>query len=261
MCKPKFHRKRLASIFISTLLLFIFSANALGQAAKARTPTETAREFYKALYEKRFREALSMSIYKPAIEGLTQKEFDEFRPDFEAMALGADKIEYTGEQISGETASVFVKVPDDNGKMQTSKVDLVRIGGIWIVGNGADEKSVREAGKEFFFNVRIQTYEEEAKIMFERIFKAQYVHSTQHGGLYADLSTLVKAELLPKDIETADSTGYRYRITLGSDKKTYVAQAEPAQYGRTGRLSFYLDQTGALQKKDIAGKTLTPEKK
>ncbi|MBC7909739.1 MAG: DUF4878 domain-containing protein [Pyrinomonadaceae bacterium] len=261
MYKLKFHRGRLASIFVSVLLLISSSASALAQTNPARTPSETVREFYKGLFEKRFREALGISIYKPAIEGLTQQEFDELRPDFEAMALGADKIEITGEQISGEKATVFVRVPDDNGDMQTSKVDLIRSGGAWIVGSAEDEKAVKSAGKEFFYEVRIQAHHEEVKVMMERIIKAQVVHSSQHNGLFADIPTLVKAGLLPQDIGTTASTGYRFHLTLGSDKKTYGVGAEPAQYGRTGKLSYYLDQTGTLQRKDMGGKPLLPEKK
>jgi hypothetical protein len=222
---------------------------------------ETVREFYKALYEKRFREALALSIYKPAIEGLTQQEFDELRPDFEAMAKEVEKVQLTGEQISGETATVFAKVPDDNDVLQILKIDLVRSNGAWIVGNTADESTVRKAGKDFFYNVRIAVHEDEASDMLQRIFKAQFVYSTQYKGLYADIPTLVKEGLLPSDIETPASTGYRYHIKLGNDKQTYASGAEPAQYGRTGRLSFYLDQTGVLQKEDLAGKPLIPQKK
>lgn len=251
---------RVASILLSALLLLTLGANALAQTAPARTPTETAREFFKALHEKRFRDALGMSIYKPAIEGLSAKEFDELRPDFEAMALGAERIQITGEQISGETATVFVKMADDNGEMQTSKVDLMKVGGAWVVGEPENEKAVRQAGKDYFFNVRLQTHEAEAQEMMVRIVKAQLVHSSQNKGLYADLPTLLKEGLLPKDIETTASTGYRYHITVSGDGKSYTAGAEPAEYGRTGKLSFYLDPAG-LQRKDVGGKPFVPEKK
>ncbi len=260
----RFGGARIAALFISALLLVTLSTvGVLAQTAStpARTPGETVREFYKALHEKRFRDALSISIYKSAIEGMSQKEFDELRPDFEAMSLGANKLEVAGEQISGETATVFVKVPDDNGEVQTSKVELIRSGGIWIVGNGDDEKAIKQAGKDYFLRIRIQTHEEEVKVMMERIIKAQLVYSSQNNGLYAEIPVLVKAGLLPPDIESTASTGYRYRLTLASDKKTYFAQAEPAQYGRTGRLSFHLDSTGVFQKKDAGGKPLTPDKK
>jgi hypothetical protein len=238
------------------------SFNALeAQTTQARTPSETTREFFKALYEKRFREALGMSIYKPAIEALNTKEFDELRPDFEAMARGADSIEVTGEQISGETATVFVKIKDDNGEMQTSKIDLIKSsGGAWIIGNADDELAVKKAGKDYFYNLRLQAHEADAQDMIIRIIKAEAAYSLQHEGVYTDMQTLLKEGLLPPDITTSDSTGYHYHITLGSDKKSFTAGAEPAQYGRTGKTSYYLDATG-LKGKDTGGKPYTPEKK
>ena len=51
-----------------------------------RSPSDTVREFYKAMREKRFREAFAMTIYKPAIDPLKPQEFEELRPDFEKMA-------------------------------------------------------------------------------------------------------------------------------------------------------------------------------
>jgi hypothetical protein len=261
MSKLELNVSRLtAAFFISGLILLTLGSTLAAQTAPARTPSETVREFYKALYEKRFREALGISIYKSAIDGLTPKEFDEFKPEFEAMALGAERVEITGEQISGDTATVFVKVADDNGEMQLSKVGLMRADGKWIVGEAGDEKAVKAAGKEYFFNIRILAHEADAAEMFERIVKAEFVHGSSNNGTYADMSTLVNEGLLPKDIEGTISTGYRYRIKLSGDKKSYTATAEPAEYGRSGRLSFYLDAEG-LQRKDVGGKTLVPEKK
>lgn len=260
MLRLGFHYLRVAPFVFATLLLLTLGANTLAQTTPTRSPSETMRVFYKALFERRFREALNMSIYQPAIVGLTDKEFDEFRPDFEAMAQGADGIEVTGEQISGDVASVFVKVKDDSGTLQTSKIDLIRVGDAWIVGNATDQMTVKKAGKEYFFNIRIQAHEEDAAEMMVRIVKAQVVHSSQNNGLYADLPTLVKEGLLPADIETSASTGYRYHMKISVDKRSYQAGAEPAEYGRTGKLSFYLDLNGLIRK-DIGGKPLSPAKK
>ncbi|MBV9959873.1 MAG: DUF4878 domain-containing protein [Acidobacteria bacterium] len=255
-------RSRLTTAVIASLLLLASASGsravqAQTAPAQARTPSETAREFFKALYEKRFREALAISIYKPAIEPLSAKEFDELRPDFEAMARGADSVQVTGEQISGDTATVFVKIKDDNGEMQTSKVDLIRAGGIWIVGNADDQAAVKKAGKEYFYNVRLQAHEADAQEMMVRIVKAQLVYGSQHAGEYADIPALIKEGFLPEDIRTSDSTGYNYHIKLSADKKSYTAGAEPAQYGRTGKVSYYLDATG-LKGKDTGGKPYVP---
>jgi hypothetical protein len=241
------------------LLLVVLGASAMAQTVPTRSPSDTTRDFYKALYEKRFREALAMSIYMPAIDGLTTKEFDEFRPDFEAMARGADSIEVTGEQISGDLATVFVRIKDDNGEMQTSKVDLVLTKGVWLVGSADDQKAIKKAGKDYFFDIRNQAHEADAQDMMVRIIKAQLVYNSQHVGTYADMSALVKDGLLPPDIETSASTGYHYHIKISGDKKNYSAGAEPAEYGRTGKVSFYLDANGLIRK-DVSGKPLTPGK-
>src|ERR1044072_610698 len=109
---------RSITLLLSIALLFCFS-NALAQAP--HTPTEVTREFYRLMREKKFREAFAISIYRQAIEGLSQQEFDDLRPDFERMAIavsegitGQDFI--TGEQVSGASAAVFVKVPSPDGK-------------------------------------------------------------------------------------------------------------------------------------------------
>jgi hypothetical protein len=36
--------------------------------------------------------------------------------------------------------------------------------------------------------------------------------------------------------------------------KTFIATAEPSRYGRTGKLSFWMDQTGAIKSADNGGK-------
>ena len=86
---------------------------------------------------------------------------------------------------------------------------------------------------------------------------AQLAYSLQHSGSFADLAALVSAGYVPQDILGTETTGYRFSVT--TDGKTYAARAEPARYGRTGRLSFYMDG-GGIQKKDAGGKPLSPSK-
>ena len=50
-----------------------------------------------------------------------------------------------------------------------------------------------------------------------------------------------KAGLLPDDVVSSDSTGYAYSVKLSSDKKKYSAEAVPAVYGKTGKLSFTVE--------------------
>jgi hypothetical protein len=232
----------------------------LATAAQTRTPTETVREFYKALREKRFQQAFALSIYKPAVEGLSAEEFEELRPDFEKMAAAVpENVTISGEQISNDTATVFVRIAaGDDAAAQAEPITLTRRGNEWIIGDKDNEKIVLANGKEFFIKARIDTHHGEVQAMLERISLAQIFYSKQHNDQFADLQTLTNATLVPKDIEGTDSTGYRFHITVAADKKSYTAGAEPVRYGRTGRLSFYLDDKVGIKSRDTGGKPYIP---
>src|SRR4051812_43240463 len=101
-------------LFGAILLLFLFVVpgvnGAHGQGTSPKSPSDTVREFYKAMREKRYHDALSISIYKPAIINLTPAEFEDLKPDFDRLAATMPpSITIKGEQISGDDATVFVK--------------------------------------------------------------------------------------------------------------------------------------------------------
>jgi hypothetical protein len=249
---------RFLPTLIASLLLLVSCAGreAFAQNNQARTPTETVREFYKRMRERKFNEAFKLTIYTPAIEGLSADELDELRPDFERMAAAIpEKIEVSGEQTSGNIATVFVKIADADKSAQAEPVTLIREAGAWIVGDHESQSVVRSAGKKFFFEARIQTHHNEVQAMLQRISIVQLAYATQHNNSYADLPALVTAGLLPKDIEAPESMGYRFHLKLAKDAKSWTAGAEPIRYGRTGRLSFLLDQSG-IRSADIGGKPL-----
>lgn len=266
----KYHRltapSRALSISIVALLLWVVPGAGSATFAygnQVRTPSETVREFYRAMREKRFREAFALSIYGPAIEGLSAAEFDDLRPDFEKMAgVIPEKIEVSGEQISGDTATVFVRIADvDKSGEEAEPVGLIRDGGggagAWIIGDRENQEIVKKAGKRFFFEARIAAHQTDVQQMLQRIGLAQLAYAAQHNNLYADLPTLIAAGLVPKDIETPETTGYRFHIALAKDRKSWTAGAEPVVYSRTGRLSFFMDQTG-IRSADVGGKLLIP---
>lgn len=249
------------SLLVASFLLCATGISALAQTVSARTPTETVREFYKLMHERKFREAFALSIYRPAIEPLSAEEFEELRPDFERMAAAIpEKIEVNGEQTSGDTATVFVKIAGGlasgaDASAQAEPVGLMRDAGVWIIGDKANMEVVRKAGKQFFFEARIQTHHSEVQAVLQRINIAQQAYALQNKNSFADLPTLIKAGLVPKDIEAPDSTGYRFHVALSKDAKSWTARAEPMSYNRTGRLSFFMDQTG-IRSADIEGKPL-----
>ena len=250
-------------LIILLLILFVFSSSSSVVAAQSpqRSPTETVREFYKALREKRFKEAFALSIYKSALEGLSQQEYTELLPDFERVAFAVtekipEKLELGGEQISGDTATVFVKLLDNDGKEKVEPTTLIKVDGIWIVGDTENLNLVKKAGKRFFFDARIDAHHNDVQDMLTRIGLAQVVYSQQNGGKFADLARLISAGLVPKDIEGTESTGYKFRVSVSPDGKSWWAGAEPAQYGRSGKLSFYMDGTG-VRSGDLGGKPLS----
>jgi hypothetical protein len=246
---------------ISLIALVFLTSCSLGLAQNQQlSPSDAVRTFYKMMRDKKFREAFALSIYRPAIDPLTPAEFEDLRGDFEKMA-GAipEQVNISGEQISGDVATVFVKVKDDASKDQAEPVSLILSEGSWIVGDKENQQVVKKAGKNFFFNARIDTHHDEVQAMLTRISLAQLLYSQQHAGKFADMPTLIQGGLIPKDLEGTDSTGYRFRITASADGKTWNAAAEPVQYGRTGKLSFYMDASG-VRSGDAGGKPLSVPK-
>ena len=228
--------------------------------SQQRTPTETTREFYRMMREKKYREALAISIYRPAIDGLSAQEFEDLRPDFDKMAVAVSEklpqnIDVSGETISGDSASVFVKVLDADGKEKVEPVTLMKVDNAWVVGDKDSLEMVKKAGKKFFFEARITAHHNDVQDMMTRIALAQVVYSQGHNGMFANTAELITAGLIPKDIEGVESTGYRFQVFKSADGKSWYATAEPAQYGRTGRLSFYLDALG-VKSGDQGGKPL-----
>jgi hypothetical protein len=251
--KPKAMRT-----LIISLVLLLGASPAFAQAQ--RSPTETMREFYRMMREKKFREAFEMSIYRPAIEGLSQQEFEDLRPDFERMAVAVSEkipatVDITGEQISGDAATVFVKVLDADGKEKVEPASLIKVDNNWIVGDKENLELVKKVGKKFFFEARINAHHSDVQDMMTRISLAQVVYSQGHNGQFGNTAELIAAGLVPKDLEGTESTGYRFQIVRSTDGKSWYATAEPAQHGRTGRLSFYLDASG-VRSADVGGKPL-----
>ena len=218
------------------------------------------RDFYRLMREKKYREAFGISIYRPAIEGLSTDEFNDLKMDFDKMATAVsekipDKVDITGEQISGDVATVFVKVVDADGKERIEPAALIKIDNAWVVGDRESLELVRKSGKKFFFEARMNAHHSDVQDMLTRISLAQVVYAQGHNGQFGNTAELIAAGLIPKDLEGVESTGYRFQVVRPADGKSWYATAEPAEYGRTGRLSFYLDASG-VRNGDAGGKPL-----
>jgi hypothetical protein len=258
MLASKIVRQVFSPIVLLGLLICMTGSSVQAQQTPPRSPSDTVREFYKAMREKRFREAFDLTIYKPAIDPLKPQEFEDLRPDFDRMAAAIpEQVNLSGEQISGDLATVFVKVKDGDDPEKAEPVILFLVNGAWIIGDKENQAIVKKAGKQFFFQARIDTHHDEVQAMLTRISLAELLYSQQHEGQFADLAILITAGLLPKDLEGTESTGYRFHVSAPAGGKTWNAAAEPALYGHTGKLSFYLDATG-VRSSDTGGKPLTP---
>ena len=74
------------------------------------------------------------------------------------------------------------------------------------------------------------------------------------------MPALIATDLISKESGDPKAAGYNFQITVAKDGKSYIATAEPTRYGRTGKLSFWMDQTGAIKSADNGGKPITGPK-
>ncbi|MEP6703544.1 MAG: hypothetical protein ABJB34_01945 [Acidobacteriota bacterium] len=218
---------------------------------KPNSPADTVRAFYGHLREKRFREALFLTNLRPAIEGLTDSELKEFEVDFESIAKYVpQQIKINGEIISGDKATVTAKLPNkDLDKEEIQEIKLRKDGDVWVIltVDEAAEKKIKQEGKNYFRELRIETHQDEAREMLDRVAKAQMAFSALNPGVYGDMDALIKASFLPEDIRSSESTGYNYEVSVSDDRKAYSASAVPAVYGKTGKLSFEVKLDGDRQ--------------
>jgi len=222
-----------------------------------KTPGATVTEFYRLMRERKYGEAFSLSIYKPAIDGLTPEDLADLAPDFEAMAANIpSNIEVTREEISGNRAIVFIRVQDiDDEDPKTQPVQLKRDGDRWLIlsDDTTAESAVQRDGKNYFFNLRIDTHHTEVETIMRELVKAEFAYASQNGGRYAELAELIRSGLVTDDLLNTKSTGYKFRVTVSKDGKSYSGGAEPERYGKTGRFSYSL-KVNSFDKKDNGGK-------
>jgi hypothetical protein len=265
MNRPSNRKPTPAPLLLLVILLFAATTNTglaaqtPKQSAAASSPSDVVREFYRALRERRFREAFAMSILRPAYDPLNAEELAELRPDFERRAAEVPAVvELTGEQISGDEATVFMKIGEGEA-LKIEPVYLIREKGAWIIGDRNGKREIEKSGKKYFFEARIEAHHADVESLLQRFAAVQLVYSSQHGGQFGDLRQLVAAGLMPQDVLSTESTGYRFHAEVTNGGKAYAAGAEPVAYGRTGRLSYYLDASG-LRSEDRGGKPLKGSK-
>jgi hypothetical protein len=201
---------------------------------------------------------------RPAVEGLTESELKEFQVDFEVIASKVPEVlTINGEVVSGDKATVTASLPgEDPDKLEAQAIDLRKEGDIWVILTVDDvaEARIKKEGKNYFYALKIETHEDEARNMLDRVARAQMAYAAMNGGSYGGIDQLIGAGVLPDDIRTSESTGYNYTITLSADKQVWSASATPAAYGKSGKLSFFLTSDGRstprVTSKDNMGKPI-----
>ena len=264
MTGPFLSLRSLRRTILSALVLStICGSVTFGAPQTQRGPADVVREFYKAMRERRFKEAWALTIYKPAVSDLTADEMEDLRADFEDKAARIpDQITITGEQIRGNTATVFVVVPatESTPQVTSEPVILINSGGAWIIGDETNQAIVKKAGRRFFLDALITEHQSDVEELLKRLIGLQIVYAAQNKGIFGDLPALIKADLVAKETGDPQLFGYNIHITVAPDGKSYIAAAEPTRYGRTGKLSFWMDHTGAIKSLDNGGKPISAGK-
>jgi hypothetical protein len=75
--------------------------------------------------------------------------------------------------------------------------------------------------------------------------------ATEGNGRYGTFDELVAANFISK--ETSQKYGYRIEVTVSENK--FEATAVPIEYGQTGTLSYFIDESGVLRAGDHGGGT------
>src|SRR5205085_11622616 len=124
-----------------------------------------------------------------------------------------------------------------------------------IIGTQAEQETVKKAGSRYFIDAVIDINQDNMTDILMRLIGMEAIYAQANNGAFGELKALVAAGLMSDDMIDPKLSGYAFRLTISG--KTYVATAEPAHYGRTGKLSYWMDQTGAIKSADNGGKPIT----
>ena len=240
------------------LLIFSFCVMAVqpltAQDHKTGSPSFVVQQFYRLLRAKRYAEGFRHSIYSLALAGLSTDELRDLEPDFERIATALpEQVEIRGEEISGDKATVFVKLPNET---QAQEISLIKVASQWIIGDRETQKLLKSQGRNYFFNERIRVSEAEANEWLQEILGAQLVYFKAKQR-YITLDELIKLGGVSPQLANGAVSGYRFAVAPSQDGQSFVVTAVPVTYGRTGRLSFYADQTNLIRADDKNGQPAT----
>jgi hypothetical protein len=89
-----------------------------------------------------------------------------------------------------------------------------------------------------------------AKTVLGTVYSAEMTfRSTKGNGRYGSLAELTSANLI--STEAIEKYGYRIDVTVSREK--FEATAVPIEYGVSGTISYFIDETGNLRGGDHGG--------
>jgi hypothetical protein len=96
---------------------------------------------------------------------------------------------------------------------------------------------------------RVPSNETQVRAMFSQLGLAQRNYRSEHGK-YASMEELGEEFSYIKPV--IQSAGYKLDLNVSGGK--YEATATPVEYGKTGRLSFFVDESGVVREGDHGGR-------
>ncbi len=99
--------------------------------------------------------------------------------------------------------------------------------------------------------------ENDARYKLRQLAKAEKVYAKKHQNRYASVELLAKAKEVDFKAESLQDEYYRFEFKLKPNGKGYEVTATPIKYGRLGRQSFFIDESGKLRAADKQGAPAT----
>ena len=110
-------------------------------------------------------------------------------------------------------------------------------------------------------SVRTRTSANEGQTVatLHQIIITEKNYAESHNGRYATLDDLTKAKLIKLDLEALKKEfhNYRYELKLKPNATGFELTATPVNYGRQGRRSYFVDESGKIHFADKNGEVAT----
>ena len=143
-------------------------------------------------------------------------------------------------------ATVAANAETDKKKIKLEMFSPIGIGGAILLGYfGSTIKGKAEAN------------ENSARIILRTLAKAEAAHAKKFKTGYAEAAVVLKNRRagIGPEIFSQEKENYRFKFSLKPNNKGYEAVATPVKYGRNGRQSFFVNESGELRAVDKKGET------